>query len=94
LWIRWVLSRRAVSCRSNDLLVSQVRPRRRDVGQGAAHDRYWVLADDKGREAARLSNAQVAVKDEALQIDGFVKFDKQQYQSERWLVVFDKAHAK
>ena len=56
--------------------------------------RYWVIASDKGKDVVRLSNAQLEVKDEVLQLDGFVKVEERNYQSERWLVVFDKAHAK
>jgi len=55
--------------------------------------RYWVIADDKGKEVARLSNAQLAIEGEVLQLDGFVEVGPQNYQSERWLIVFDKRHA-
>jgi hypothetical protein len=56
--------------------------------------RYWVIANEKGKEVARLSNVTLATRDELLTVEGFAELPSGQYEAQRWTVAFDKANAK
>jgi hypothetical protein len=56
--------------------------------------RFWVIASDKGKEVARLSNVTLAIRDELLTLEGFAELPNGQFEAQRWTVAFDKAQAK